>query len=128
MELPAWYDPIELAKMKQRMQEEGNDEQELPSSVTGRIGAYTLKERRKKLERYLEKRTRRIWDRNVRYQCRKNIAVNRLRVRGRFISREEETSLINAGFSPSSNDASKAAEAVAWIERRRKERSMSSIN
>ena len=57
-----------------------------------------------------------------------NIAVNRLRVRGRFISREEETSLINAGFSPSSNDASKAAEAVAWIERRRKERSMSSIN
>ena len=128
MELPAWYDPIELAKMKQRMLEEGNDEQELPSSVTGRIGAYTLKERRKKLERYLEKRTRRIWDRNVRYQCRKNIAVNRLRVRGRFISREEETSLINAGFSPSPDDASKAAEAVAWIERRRKERSMSSIN
>ena len=128
MELPAWYDPIELAKMKQRMLEEGNDEEDLPSSVTGRIGAYTLKERRKKLERYLEKRTRRIWDRNVRYQCRKNIAVNRLRVRGRFISREEEMSLINAGFSPSPDDASKAAEAVAWIERRRKERSMSSIN
>lgn len=128
MELPAWYDPIELAKMKQKMLEEGNDEEDLPSSVTGRIGAYTLKERRKKLERYLEKRTRRIWDRNVRYQCRKNIAVNRLRVRGRFISREEEMSLINAGFSPSPDDASKAAEAVAWIERRRKERSMSSIN
>ena len=126
-ELPAWYDPIELAKMQQRMLEE-DDEDDLPSSITGRIGAYTLQERRKKLERYLEKRTRRIWDRNVRYQCRKNIAVNRLRVRGRFISREEELSLINAGFSPAMKDAEKTAKAVAWIESRRKERSMSSIN
>ena len=107
-ELPAWYDPIELAKMQQRMLEE-DDEDDLPSSITGRIGAYTLQERRKKLERYLEKRTRRIWDRNVRYQCRKNIAVNRLRVRGRFISREEELSLINAGFSPAIKDAEKTA-------------------
>ena len=113
--------------MQQRMLEE-DDEDDLPSSITGRIGAYTLQERRKKLERYLEKRTRRIWDRNVRYQCRKNIAVNRLRVRGRFISREEELSLINAGFSPAIKDAEKTAKAVAWIESRRKERSMSSIN
>ena len=84
--LPPWYDPILLAKTRQEM--EANNEVELPSSVTGVIGAYTLEERRKKFERYLAKRSRRIWDRSVRYQCRKNIAVNRLRVRGRFISRE----------------------------------------
>ena len=40
--------PLNWQKMKQRMLEEGNDEQELPSSVTGRIGAYTLKEEQQK--------------------------------------------------------------------------------
>jgi hypothetical protein len=124
--LPPWYDPVLLAKTRQEM--EANNEVELPSSVTGLIGAYTLEERRKKLERYLAKRSRRVWDRNVRYQCRKNIAVNRLRVRGRFISREEEESLLNAGFTTTSDDMDEVVKAVAFIEQRRKERSMSSIN
>ena len=115
-----------MAKTRQEM--EANNEVELPSSVTGLIGAYTLEERRKKLERYLAKRSRRVWDRNVRYQCRKNIAVNRLRVRGRFISREEEESLLNAGFTTTSDDMDEVVKAVAFIEQRRKERSMSSIN
>ena len=124
--LPPWYDPVKLAKTRHEM--EVNKEIEVPSSVSGVIGAYTLEERRKKLERYFAKRSRRIWNRNVRYQCRKNIAVNRLRVRGRFISREEEESLVSAGFKTTSDDMDEVMKAVAFIEEQRKERSMSSIN
>ena len=42
------------------------------------------KERKRKLERYREKRSRRCWDRTVIYDCRRHAAKKRLRVHGRF--------------------------------------------
>lgn len=48
------------------------------------IGKLTVEERRKRVQRYLDKKKRRVWGRKVEYQCRKNLASKRARVHGRF--------------------------------------------
>eukprot|EP00658_Telonema_sp_P-2_P054553 TRINITY_DN433_c0_g2_i5.p2 TRINITY_DN433_c0_g2~~TRINITY_DN433_c0_g2_i5.p2 ORF type:complete len:179 (+),score=40.41 TRINITY_DN433_c0_g2_i5:248-784(+) len=48
------------------------------------IGKLTVEERRKRIQRYLDKKARRVWGRKVEYQCRKNLASKRARVHGRF--------------------------------------------
>ena len=40
-----------------------------------------------KIERYLQKKQRRIWDRKIFYDCRKVVADNRERVNGRFVKK-----------------------------------------
>mmetsp|Transcript_30374 Transcript_30374/g.39205 ORF Transcript_30374/g.39205 Transcript_30374/m.39205 type:complete len:525 (+) Transcript_30374:240-1814(+) len=51
----------------------------------GRIGIYTPAERAAILERFRQKRERRIWKKKIRYNCRKNLADKRHRVKGRFV-------------------------------------------
>ncbi|CAM9365428.1 unnamed protein product [Heterosigma akashiwo] len=51
----------------------------------GRVGIYTPQERGAILERFRQKRERRIWKKKIRYGCRKNLADKRLRVKGRFV-------------------------------------------
>jgi hypothetical protein len=41
------------------------------------------------IQRFLYKRQRRVWGRNIRYNCRKNLADTRVRVNGRFIRAQE---------------------------------------
>lgn len=54
-----------------------------------RIGRLTPVERQAKITRYRAKRARRIWKKKITYNCRKKVADQRLRVKGRFISKEE---------------------------------------
>lgn len=51
----------------------------------GRIGIYTPEERMKIIERFRMKRTRRNYNKKVRYACRKNLADSRIRIKGRFV-------------------------------------------
>jgi len=51
----------------------------------GRIGIYTREERDTIINRYHEKRKRRVWKKKIRYHCRKNLADRRERVKGRFV-------------------------------------------
>ena len=51
---------------------------------------YSPDERKKRLERFHEKRGRRVWTRKVKYDVRKNFADTRMRVKGRFVKREDE--------------------------------------
>ncbi|CAA7410199.1 unnamed protein product [Spirodela intermedia] len=44
----------------------------------------SIEERRKKISRYMKKRTRRNFGRNIKYACRKVLADSQPRVRGRF--------------------------------------------
>eukprot|EP00536_Pseudo-nitzschia_multiseries_P000303 jgi/Psemu1/249347/estExt_Genewise1Plus.C_40127 len=53
----------------------------------GRIGIYTPAERAAIIARFQSKRTRRVWNKKIRYNCRKNLADRRLRVKGRFVKR-----------------------------------------
>jgi len=50
-----------------------------------RMDHYTPEQRQQKIQRYLEKRTRRNWKRKVRYETRRRFAVNRPRVNGKFV-------------------------------------------
>ena len=59
-------------------------------SREGWIGDYSPEKRRQRIQRFLEKRQRRVWVRKPRYDVRKSFADSRLRVKGRFIKKEEE--------------------------------------
>ena len=54
------------------------------------IGAYSPEQRRKRIERFVEKRNRRVWTKKVKYDVRKNFADSRLRIKGRFVKKEDE--------------------------------------
>jgi len=53
-----------------------------------RIGAYTREERARRVARYKDKKARRVWSKRVLYQVRKDFAVSRRRVGGRFIKKQ----------------------------------------
>ncbi|CEG37461.1 CCT domain [Plasmopara halstedii] len=60
------------------------------SSESKYIGSYSPEARRKRIDRFLEKRKRRVWAKKVDYDVRKNFANSRLRVKGRFVKKEDE--------------------------------------
>jgi hypothetical protein len=57
------------------------------------IGAYSPESRRVRVERFVAKRDRRVWKKKVKYDVRKNFADSRLRVKGRFVKKEDEEML-----------------------------------
>jgi len=59
----------------------------------GFIGIYSPEARRKRLERFFEKKKHRVWKRNIKYDVRKNFADSRVRVKGRFVRKDEEVLL-----------------------------------
>lgn len=54
------------------------------------IGPITRKERREKIERYLEKKKKRNW-KAIRYEVRKDLAEKRLRSHGRFVKHNKKS-------------------------------------
>jgi len=63
----------------------------------GRIGIYTPAERAHIIHKFQAKRARRVWNKKIRYNCRKNLADRRVRVKGRFVKRSagKNISLLN---------------------------------
>mmetsp|Transcript_3451 Transcript_3451/g.4983 ORF Transcript_3451/g.4983 Transcript_3451/m.4983 type:complete len:225 (+) Transcript_3451:252-926(+) len=59
----------------------------------GKVGVYTRDERKKLISKFLKKRESRIWKKRVKYDVRKNFADSRLRVKGRFVRKEDEEQL-----------------------------------
>jgi hypothetical protein len=49
----------------------------------------TKKERRIKVKRYLEKKKRRNWNKQILYRLRRDVAQKRPRIRGRFVTKEQ---------------------------------------
>lgn len=58
-----------------------------------KIGTISTEERRVKVQRFLEKRKRRNYRKKISYECRKRVADNRVRVKGRFITKAEAEAL-----------------------------------
>ncbi|KAG7349322.1 CCT motif-containing protein [Nitzschia inconspicua] len=56
----------------------------------GWIGAYSPESRKVRIARFMEKRNHRVWTKTVKYDVRKNFADSRLRVKGRFVKKEDE--------------------------------------
>lgn len=65
----------------------------LPAPVQSKqVGTLSTEERQQKIKRYLEKRQRRTWTKKISYDCRKRVADNRLRVKGRFVTKLQAVS------------------------------------
>jgi hypothetical protein len=64
--------------------------QHLPAK---QIGSLTAEQRLSKIKRYKEKREHRVWSKKINYCCRKRVADNRLRVKGRFVTKEQAKTL-----------------------------------
>ena len=64
----------------------------LPHTVRpdGWVGAYSPTSRKMRIDRFLSKRNHRVWTKKVKYDVRKNFADSRLRVKGRFVKKEDE--------------------------------------
>lgn len=60
---------------------------------SNRVGAYSPLSRRRLIDRFLEKRRNRIWKKRIKYDVRKHFADSRLRVKGRFVRKEDEEQL-----------------------------------
>jgi hypothetical protein len=56
----------------------------------GWIGAYSPTSREMRIHKFLAKRNHRVWVKKVKYDVRKNFADSRLRVKGRFVKKEDE--------------------------------------
>jgi CCT motif len=53
------------------------------------IGTLSVQERTKKIQKYLEKKKKRTWKKRIHYDCRKKVADSRLRIKGRFVTRNK---------------------------------------
>jgi len=67
----------------------------------GRIGIYTPLERAAIISKFNTKRGRRVWNKKIRYNCRKNLADRRMRVKGRFVKRAVEQKAVRPAMRTS---------------------------
>ncbi|KAI9079062.1 hypothetical protein K1719_038970 [Acacia pycnantha] len=78
-----------------------------------KIGRYIAQERKERISKYRAKRSQRNFNKTIKYTCRKTLADNRPRIRGRFARNDETIEIGNpkAPFSTRDED-----EDVFWIE------------
>jgi hypothetical protein len=69
---------------------------QIKAPIIKKIGTLTIEERKAKIEKYLEKKKRRTWNKRVNYDCRKKVADNRLRIKGRFVTKDQAFSMLES--------------------------------
>lgn len=60
-----------------------------------KIGTISVEERRIKVQKFLEKRKKRNFCKKISYMCRKKVADQRVRVKGRFVSKVQASALLS---------------------------------
>jgi len=77
---------------------EGSEEHSaMPMAAERKIGPLTVSERKKRVLKYLEKRKKRRWSKKAEYMGRQKVAEKRLRVKGKFVSREQALAVLDEG-------------------------------
>ena len=82
-----WQEPVEKT-CSTRTPPPRHPPRLIPYLHTKQVGTLSLEERRAKIEKYLQKRSRRTFGKKVFYACRKRVADTRLRVKGRFVTKK----------------------------------------
>lgn len=76
------------------------------NSSEKKIGSYTPEARKLRLQRFHEKRKNRTWKKSIKYDCRKKLADDRPRIKGRFVRVVENAGDAKAGAASRSAPAS----------------------
>ncbi|XP_023551150.1 putative zinc finger protein CONSTANS-LIKE 11 isoform X1 [Cucurbita pepo subsp. pepo] len=76
-----------------------------------KVGRYSAEERKERISKYRAKRTQRNYNKTIKYACRKTLADNRPRIRGRFARNDEPGEIPKAACSTREED-----EDDFWIE------------
>lgn len=58
------------------------------------IGSYSIPDRRQRIKKYIEKKRKRTYTKRVNYDCRKRVAEKRVRIKGRFVTKEQAFKLL----------------------------------
>uniref|UniRef100_A0A2N9FK72 CCT domain-containing protein n=1 Tax=Fagus sylvatica TaxID=28930 RepID=A0A2N9FK72_FAGSY len=69
-----------------------------------KVGRYSAEERKERISKYRAKRTQRNFNKTIKYACRKTLADNRPRIRGRFARNDETGEIPKAACSTSIED------------------------
>ncbi|KAL2516755.1 CCT motif family protein [Abeliophyllum distichum] len=69
-----------------------------------KVGRYSAKERKERIHRYRAKRALRNFNKTIKYTCRKTLADNRPRIRGRFVRNDEGGEIPKASMFNSFED------------------------
>ena len=97
--------PADATTYKQLVKQRALTMSEPPWAASKRmndmIGSYTKAERILRIARFFEKRRNRVWSKKVKYDVRKTFADSRIRVKGRFVKKEEEKTLTSDTLHPS---------------------------
>lgn len=64
-------------------------ESSLVEDASFKVGRYSAEERKERISKYRAKRTQRNFNKTIKYACRKTLADNRPRIRGRFARNDE---------------------------------------
>ncbi|RDX76118.1 Zinc finger protein CONSTANS-LIKE 4, partial [Mucuna pruriens] len=87
----------DLQKMKARdMSQTGSP---LLEEANFKVGRYSAEERKEKISKYRAKRSQRKFNKIIKYACRKTLADNRTRIRGRFARNDEISEIPKAPCS-----------------------------
>ena len=65
-----------------------------PAASNRMVGGLTLEQRQEKLQKYFAKKKRRTFAKKIAYDCRKKVADKRLRIRGRFVTKEQAIAIL----------------------------------
>eukprot|EP00826_Nyctotherus_ovalis_P001784 TRINITY_DN10316_c0_g2_i3.p1 TRINITY_DN10316_c0_g2~~TRINITY_DN10316_c0_g2_i3.p1 ORF type:complete len:398 (-),score=67.64 TRINITY_DN10316_c0_g2_i3:102-1295(-) len=84
-------EPLQKFSNPFSIQENGRDSGKMvvPMGGEGRKSRVIGEARREKLRRYFEKRAKRCWTKKISYGCRRQVAQKRLRIKGRFVTKEQ---------------------------------------
>lgn len=91
----------ELVLFEKMIEEESFLERWSPSEIFEKIfkdkksPVCSSEERKAKIQRFLEKRKRRKFQKSISYSSRKKLADSRIRVKGRFVSKSQENLLLS---------------------------------
>ncbi|XP_057810550.1 uncharacterized protein LOC131024975 [Salvia miltiorrhiza] len=75
-----------------------SSEKSLMEEGNFKVGKYNKEERKWRIDRYRAKRTRRNFNKTIKYACRKTLADGRQRIRGRFARNDEVGEILEASL------------------------------
>lgn len=111
-QLQSWLAHESREKMDQQLDTKKTS---APQAIVKLIGGLTSQERQAKINLYREKRKRRTYTKRVAYDCRKKVADQRIRIKGRFVTKQQALELLQIADDDFPTDRVKELLSEQWM-------------